>query len=195
MSSNCRRMGGGAAQRLRWALCALALGGARAKWLQTSASRLIRAPIGQTYVAWRDLERMPEWSPVSKVEVDLASGDSHWHLGYRGIEVTWRAQVVTDEYPTLLRWESRLGVPNRGQVVFEPVPDGEGADGGCTMALTMSYQIPSRISRIVESGVVQNFILRFCLEPTMSQFCAAMEAEARSRVADLAVASREAAAR
>ncbi|KAJ1640272.1 hypothetical protein T492DRAFT_931117 [Pavlovales sp. CCMP2436] len=161
--------------------CLLALGGAQARWLQTSASKVIRAPVGQTYAAWRDLKRMPEWSPVSRVDVDPTSGDSQWHLGYHAIEVSWKAQVVTDEYPSLLRWESTLGVPNRGEVRFT-------ADGrdGCTMALTMSYQIPERISRIVESGIVQTFILRTCLRPTMQQFCEAMEREAGGLIVDQA---------
>ncbi|KAG8464450.1 hypothetical protein KFE25_003513 [Diacronema lutheri] len=161
---------------------------AQAKWLRTSASQHIRAPVGQTYRAWRDLARMPEWSPVSRVDVDPKTGDSLWHLGYRGLEVTWEARVVTEEYPTLLCWESTLGVPNRGEVRFASVPalaggagpDTSAADEWCTMALTMSYQIPERISRLVESGAVQTFIVRVCLEPTMRQFCDAMEAEAEA---------------
>lgn len=185
--------------RLAFVACTLSLGVAQAKWLHTSSSRFIRAPIGQTYVAWRDLARMPEWSPVSKVDVDPISGDSHWHLGYRGIEVTWHARVVAEEYPGMLQWESLLGVPNRGKVTFEPVLAEGGEEGaaadGCTMELTMSYQIPERISRIVESSAVQTFIVRVCLEPTMSRFCKAMEAEALSRLVDAAVETHASAVR
>jgi uncharacterized membrane protein len=118
---------------------------------------------------------MPQWSPVSRVDVDPTTGDSLWHLGYRGIEVTWQARVMTDERPALLRWESLSGVPNRGEVRFSP----EG-DDGCTMALTMSYQIPRQVSRLVETGAVQTFIVRLCLEPTMRRFCEAMEREAEA---------------
>lgn len=166
----------------RAALSLCTLGGvAASKWLQTSATRVIRAPVGLTYDRWRDLPRMPQWSPVSRVDVDSTTGDSTWHLGYRGIEVSWQARVTTDQRPVLLRWESISGAPNRGEVRF--IPEG---DDACLMAFTMSYQIPSRISRLVESGVVQTFIVRLCLEPTMRQFCEAMEAEAAAARATLA---------
>eukprot|EP00306_Pavlova_sp_CCMP459_P016937 CAMPEP_0185204830 /NCGR_PEP_ID=MMETSP1140-20130426/55554_1 /TAXON_ID=298111 /ORGANISM="Pavlova sp., Strain CCMP459" /LENGTH=69 /DNA_ID=CAMNT_0027772399 /DNA_START=45 /DNA_END=254 /DNA_ORIENTATION=+ len=52
------------------------------------------------------------------------------------------------------------------------------------MKLTMSYQIPQRITRIVESGPVQTFVSKYCLEPTLRQFGRAMELE-RERASSL----------
>lgn len=150
---------------------------AQCRWIQTSASQYIRAPIGVAYSAYRDLRRMPEWSPVSRVDMDPATGESEWHLGYRGVEVSWTARIITDEFPRVLRWESTSGPRNHGEVVF--VPEG---DEACTMALTMHYVIPGFISKLVQAGVVQEFITRRCLWPTLRQFGEVIEAESCAAV-------------
>mmetsp|Transcript_25845 Transcript_25845/g.75760 ORF Transcript_25845/g.75760 Transcript_25845/m.75760 type:complete len:183 (-) Transcript_25845:255-803(-) len=168
-------------------LILLAAGGTHAaRWCHTSARQLIRAPSSQAYRAYRDLARMPDWSPVSRVDVEPQTGDSVWTLGYRGIEVSWKARVTVDECPALMQWESISGPPNRGKVTFTPVH----GDGMCTMELTMSYQIPGSITKIVESSIVQTFIAKRCLEPTLREFALAMEKEEeRMRYSDASPAA------
>lgn len=155
---------------------ALVHGAAGSKWLQTSASRIIRAPITQVFGCYADLERMPEWSPVSQVTVDACTLESTWMLSYAGIDVSWRARVLESQPPSLLRWESVSGARNMGEVRFTALGEDE-----CKMDLTMSYQIPASIARIVESDLVQSFIVRVCLKPTMRRFGDAMEGVARSQ--------------
>ena len=99
-----------------------ALAGSRGFRLEDSVT--IARPIEDVYAYWRDLTNLPLFMK-SLVRVDMPDGcRSHWVLrGPGGVRVEWDAEIINEEPPNLLAWQSLPGadMASAGSVTFKPV--------------------------------------------------------------------------
>jgi uncharacterized membrane protein len=160
--------------------------------ITTSESIVVEAPIDYMFAAYANLSRMSEWEPLlESVVYDAATGESDWAMrvppalkflaraaGVARPAVTWRAQVVREQAPNLLQWQSLSGIANAGSARFEELDS-----GGVKMTLRITYPLPGGVGVIVQSGVVQRFVRR-SMRRTMFRFASAMRREASERGMD-----------
>lgn len=98
-----------------------ALAGSRGFRLEDAIT--IARPIEDVYVYWRDLRNLPRFMP-SLEQVDMPDKwRSHWVLrGPGGVRVEWDAEIINEEPPTLIAWQSLPGadMASAGSVNFSP---------------------------------------------------------------------------
>lgn len=94
------------------------------------------------YGEWRDLERLPGLMS-HLVSVTPIGGDrSRWVArGPAGTQLTWEAEIVTDEPGHLIAWRSvgAADVENAGSVRFTPAP----GDRGTEVKVILTYSPPA----------------------------------------------------
>ena len=115
-----------------------ALAGSRGIRLEDSVT--IARPIEDVYTYWRDLTNLPLFM-TSLERVDMPDVcRSHWVLrGPGGVRVEWDAEIINEEPPTLLAWQSLPGadMASAGSVTFKP------ARIGTEVHVLMQYNPPA----------------------------------------------------
>ncbi len=102
----------------------------------------IDRPQEELYSFWRNFENLPKFMPFLESVTVHDTTHSHWKVkGPVGTTVEWDAQIVQEEEPSLIRWESteKASVPNSGEVRFKPAPTGRGTE----VHVDMEYQPPA----------------------------------------------------
>jgi uncharacterized membrane protein len=98
-----------------------ALAGSRGIRLEESVT--IARPIHEIYAYWRDLTNLPQFMP-SLERVDMPDiCRSHWVMrGPAGKRVEWDAEIINEEPPALIGWQSLPGsdMASAGSVHFTP---------------------------------------------------------------------------
>jgi len=99
-----------------------ALAGTRGFRLEESVT--IAQPIEEVFAYWRDLTNLPRFMPsLERVEM-TDDFRSHWVLrGPAGTRVEWDAEIINEEPPNLIGWQSLPGadMASAGSVSFKPV--------------------------------------------------------------------------
>jgi len=115
-----------------------ALAGSRGFRLEDSVT--IARPIEDVYTYWRDVTNLPLFM-TSLERVDMRDAyRSHWDLrGPGGVRVEWDAEIINEEPPTLLAWQSLPGadMASAGSVTFKP------ARLGTEVHVLMQYNPPA----------------------------------------------------
>ncbi|KAJ1420778.1 hypothetical protein B484DRAFT_319627, partial [Ochromonadaceae sp. CCMP2298] len=108
------------------------------RWMQSTVSHTLSAPIKHAFSLYSDLNEHPTWSPwLTDVDYDVKSGLSVWKLRKLGLTYSWRANNTVVNAPYIIQWESLDGVPNKGKV------DGVAeANLRTLMTMTVSYELP-----------------------------------------------------
>ncbi|MFN8498947.1 MAG: SRPBCC family protein [Anaerolineae bacterium] len=102
----------------------------------------IDRPQAELYSAWRNFENLPKFMPFLESVTVQDNTHSHWKVrGPVGTTVEWDAQIVQDEEPSLIRWQSteKASVPNSGEVRFQPASTGRGTE----VHVEMEYHPPA----------------------------------------------------
>lgn len=98
-----------------------ALAGSRGFRLEDAVT--IARPVEDVYAYWRDLTNLPLFMPALE-RVDMPDRwHSHWVMrGPAGMRVEWDAEVINEEPPTLIAWQSLPGadMASAGSVNFTP---------------------------------------------------------------------------
>jgi uncharacterized membrane protein len=93
------------------------------------------------YQRWRNLENLPQW--MGHVVSVKSEGDrSHWVArGPAGMQVSWDAEIVTDEPNRLIAWRSLEGsqIATAGSVRFTPLAH----DRGTEVHVALKYDPPA----------------------------------------------------
>ena len=88
------------------------------------SSVVVKAPVHEVFMMWRNFENFPRFMSHVK-EVKMLDGDlSHWKGVVAGITEEWDAKTTRMEEDRVIAWNSISGFMNRGEVRFEPVPEG-----------------------------------------------------------------------
>ncbi|MBB5379282.1 putative membrane protein [Deinococcus metalli] len=90
----------------------------------------IGVPADELYARWRDLASLPQlMTHLQRVEV-LDERRSRWTVSAPTGEVSWEAEITTDEPGQRLGWQSVPGatIDNAGEVQFRPAPGGRGTE-------------------------------------------------------------------
>ena len=87
----------------------------------------IERPAEDVFDFWRDLPNLPRFMQyVEHIDL-LGDGKSHWAVkGPGGVKLEWDAQIINEQRPRLLAWESigASDVVSAGSVKFTPLgPD------------------------------------------------------------------------
>jgi uncharacterized membrane protein len=102
-----------------------ALAGSRGFRLEDAVT--IARPIEDVYAYWRDLTNLPIFMQ-SLERVDMPDRwRSHWVMrGPGGMRVEWDAEIIHEEPPTLVAWQSLPGadMASAGSVNFTPTRNG-----------------------------------------------------------------------
>jgi uncharacterized membrane protein len=115
-----------------------ALAGARGFRLEESVT--IAQPIDEVFAYWRNLTNLPVFMP-SLERVEMADPwRSHWVMrGPAGTRVEWDAEIINEEPPNLIGWQSLPGadMASAGSVNFRP------ARLGTEVRVLMQYNPPA----------------------------------------------------
>ncbi len=87
----------------------------------------IRAPAGELYAFWRDLEQLPRFMNHLVSVTDLDGRLSHWVAqAAGGRTVEWSAEIINEIPGELIAWSTLAGseVVSSGSVSFKPSADG-----------------------------------------------------------------------
>ncbi|MFN8470897.1 MAG: SRPBCC family protein [Anaerolineae bacterium] len=102
----------------------------------------IDRPQEELYSVWRNFENLPKFMPFLESVTVLDNTHSHWKVkGPVGTKVEWDAQIVEENEPNVIRWQStdKASVPNSGEVRFQPAPAGRGTE----VHVDMEYHPPA----------------------------------------------------
>ena len=130
-------------------------------WVEGGCSSTpVDVPAAFAFDIISNYQRWPEWSPwlerVDTFEPDNRGATSQWHLKFQMVDVNWGSRVVEHLPGAVLRWESTSGVRNSGSL--------EATDGAnpcsCTITISIRYEIPSLIEKILSTKFVSNLVSR-----------------------------------
>ena len=102
----------------------------------------IDRPREELYSFWRNFENLPKFMPFLESVTVHDTTHSHWKVkGPVGTTVEWDAQIVHEEEPSVIRWQSmeNASVPNGGEVRFKSAPTGRGTE----VHVDMEYHPPA----------------------------------------------------
>lgn len=115
-----------------------ALAGSRGFRLEDAVT--IARPIEDVYAYWRDLSNLPLFmSSLDRVDM-IDRIRSHWVMrGPAGVRVEWDAEIINEEPPSLIAWQSLPGadMASAGSVNFTP------ARLGTEVRVLMQYNPPA----------------------------------------------------
>ncbi|MEE6258596.1 SRPBCC family protein [Plantactinospora sonchi] len=109
--------------------------------MELTATTTIRKPRSEIYAHWRRLDTLPAF--MAHVEEIHVRDDrtSHWRATAPfDRTVAWDAEITEDVPNERIAWRSvgDADVPNTGNVVFSPGPDGQSTE----VHVQLSYDIP-----------------------------------------------------
>jgi uncharacterized membrane protein len=84
----------------------------------------ITAPAADVFRRWTRYEELPRLTYGVRRVKCIDASQILWDAEIGGRQVVWEARVVEHVPQKLVRWESRWGAPNRGEVRFEVLADG-----------------------------------------------------------------------
>ena len=84
----------------------------------------IDAPVAAVFARWTRYEELPRFSLSVRRVKCIDASQILWDAEIGGRQVVWEARVLESVPQKRVRWESRSGAPNRGEVHFEVLPDG-----------------------------------------------------------------------
>mmetsp|Transcript_6411 Transcript_6411/g.9612 ORF Transcript_6411/g.9612 Transcript_6411/m.9612 type:complete len:193 (+) Transcript_6411:95-673(+) len=129
------------------------------KWVDEVVSLDIPVSSEKAFGVYSNLSEHPRWSPwLCSVNYDRMNGTSTWGLKMLGFRISWEAVNTVVEPPREISWKSTTGLKNRGQVVFT-----EKGSERCLMTLTLSYDIPNAVARVLKIQAVQRLVKRTLL--------------------------------
>jgi uncharacterized membrane protein len=99
------------------------------KVLQFKKSIIIDRAAPELFVAWRNLDVLPDLMTHLKSVTRIGERRSRWVMrGPRGTGVEWEAVITAEEEDRLIRWESVSGseIERAGSVRFIPAPGRRG---------------------------------------------------------------------
>jgi uncharacterized membrane protein len=138
------------------------------KWLSSSVSMKVPAPIDKTYELYTDLEEHPSWSPWLKdVQYDAEAGLSLWTLKAFGFTFSWHAKNTRVEVPLVLEWKSLDGFPNKGLVEFYST---ESDNNDTEVSLTISYYVPNTVASVIERATSINTFVCETIRADLNRF-------------------------
>lgn len=134
------------------------------------ASTEIDAPTDAVFDRWTRYEELPRLTRSVRRVKCIDASQILWDAEIAGRQVVWEARVVEHVPPKLVRWESRWGAANRGEVRFEVL-----SDGGTRLEVEIEFRPRSLLERLGARLGLLDLPLRRDLE----RFRYAVEREAR----------------
>lgn len=96
--------------------------------VEVATKLAIEAPAEEVFDAWRRLEELPRILRHVEAVEQLGNGRSRWTAKTPAGEVEWRAEIIEERRPELLRWRSLPGsdVVHEGRLQLHPWRNGHG---------------------------------------------------------------------
>ncbi len=99
----------------------------RTEPIVASVTMTIDKPADEVYMFWRKLENLPIFMEHLSDVIERDSIHSHWEAFLPGRlgKIKWNAQIIRDEYGSVITWQSIGGssIENAGKVTFTPITD------------------------------------------------------------------------
>lgn len=83
----------------------------------------IDAEIARVFDHWSRFESLPRWMDGVRRTKQIGDRRVLWDVDVSGRQVVWEAEILECVPGKRIRWESRWGAPNAGEVSFEALPD------------------------------------------------------------------------
>lgn len=83
----------------------------------------IDAPVEAVFSRWTRYEELPPLTRSVRRIKCIDASQILWDAEIGGRQVVWEARVLESVPQKIVRWESRWGAPNRGEVRFEVLAD------------------------------------------------------------------------
>ena len=79
---------------------------------------------GRAFELWTRYSDLPRAIACVRRIQRIGAGRTLWDVDVGGYQLVWEAWVTEQSPGRSLRWTSRWGTPNQGEIRFEPLPDG-----------------------------------------------------------------------
>ncbi|MEO8163926.1 MAG: SRPBCC family protein [Betaproteobacteria bacterium] len=130
----------------------------------------VTAPVRAAYNQWTQFEYFPHFMHGVEEVVQLDDTHLHWRVSVAGKHKEWDAEIIDQIPDRMIAWRSIAGVPNAGQVSFEPLPRER-----TRIMLAMEYEPQSAVEKAGSAiGVLARKI-----ERTVQEFKQFLEARGR----------------
>jgi uncharacterized membrane protein len=103
----------------------------------------IDAPIGEVFACWDRVEDFPRIMVYVRRTKRIDVHCVLWDVDVLGRQLVWEARVLENVLEKLVRWVSRWGAPNSGEVRFESLPGDR-----TRLDLDLSYQPRGFVERL-----------------------------------------------
>ena len=128
----------------------------QARRTRYSTSIDIDAPVAVVFACWDRVEDFPRVMENVRRTKRIDEHTVLWDVDMLGRQLVWEARVLEREPDKRIRWTSRWGAPNSGEVRFEPLP-GERT----RLSLDLSYQPRGVLERLgARMGVLDHHVHR-----------------------------------
>jgi uncharacterized membrane protein len=144
--------------------------GKRSPSFRSVQSIEIDAPVEAVFARWTRYEELPRFIRSVRRVKCIDASQILWDAEIGGRQVVWEARVLESVPQKLVRWESRWGAANRGEVRFEVLP------GGRTR---LEVEVEIRPQGLLERLGARLGLLDLHLKRDLERFAYAVEREIR----------------